>query len=310
MLVTGGCGFVGSRLCSRLAATGHEVVIVDRRSPPIMMPMLGRRVHLVGADVRDRRSFAQSLAEYQPETIFYLAAIHYIPRCSAHSRECIGVNVDGTQAVLDACAANSCVRTVVLALSAAVYAPAAIPHTEEADTGPTDIYGHTKLWAEQLMHLFHARTGIGVGIARLFNVFGPGETNPHLIPTIIEQMRQGRTLRLGDLTTAQDYLYVDDAVDGLVRLADACPNRTAMICNFGSERAVDGWSLVRMIQALSGEAFVVEHDPSRVRFSDRPVLVGDCTRAHRILGWWAETPLEEGIIETLRRPWANSERAG
>lgn len=310
VLVTGGGGFIGSRLCARLAATEREVVSIDHRRPSPTRQSFNGCLRRVAADIRDHAALTRCLAEYRPDTVFHLAAIHYIPRCTAHPRECISANVDGTQAVLDACAANRCVRTVVLTSSAAVYAPDTTPHAEGGDTGPTDIYGCTKLWAEQLAHLFHAHTGIGLGIARLFNVFGPGETNPHLIPTIIEQMRQGRTLRLGNLTTARDYVYVDDAVDGLIRLAEACRTANTLTCNFGNERAVDGRSLIRIIQAISGETLAVEQDAARVRISDRPILVSDCTRARALLGWRAETTLEAGLVETLRRPWADTAVAG
>jgi UDP-glucose 4-epimerase len=261
-------------------------------------------------DIRDVPELRRCLMEYQPQTLFHLAAIHYIPTCSAEPLACIGVNVDGTQAVLDACAAISRVQSVVLASSAAVYRPSEIPHGEESALGPTDVYGHTKLWAEQLMELFRARSGIGVGIARLFNVFGPGETNPHLIPTIIAQVRQSRTLHLGNLSTARDYVYVDDVAAGLMRLGDACRAGRTLLCNFGSERAVDGWSLIRLIETVTGEPLVVEQDPARMRASDRPILVSNCERARMLLNWEAETTLEMGIAETLRQPWADMAVAG
>jgi UDP-glucose 4-epimerase len=304
VLVTGGAGFTGSRLCSCLAALGHEVVSIDRRTSPVAARPLNSPVRLIAGDIRDAPALARCLEDHQPEIVFHLAAIHFIPRCTAQPRACIGANVDGTQAVLDVCAETPSVRAVIVASSAAVYAPESTPHGEGGALRPTDIYGHTKLWTEHLAHLFHMQTGKGVGIARLFNVFGPGETNAHLIPTIIEQVREGNVLRLGNLSTVRDYLYLDDAVDGLIRLAAACHDGSVLTCNFGSERPVDGWSLVRIIQMMSGTALAIEQDVARFRVVDRPVLVSDCTRARTHLGWRAAMSLEAGLVETIRQPWA------
>jgi UDP-glucose 4-epimerase len=154
------------------------------------------------------------------------------------------------------------------------------------------------------MALFHRRSQIPVGIARFFNIIGPGETNPHLVPDIVTAGAAGGTLRLGNLASRRDYVYIDDIARGVILLADACRRYGSLTCNLGSERAVDGWQLVRLVEKLSGGAFVVSQDPAKMRPSDNPVIVSDCTRAHELLGWRAETTLEEGLIETLKQPRA------
>jgi UDP-glucose 4-epimerase len=300
VLVTGGCGFIGARLCARLVAAGHDVTVIDRRaSTEASMPPRDD-MRMLQIDIRDVHGLTRCLAECRPRTVFHLAAVHFIPDCTARPLDCFGVNVAGTQAVLSACADTPGVETVVLASSAAVYRPSEAPHDEESPLGPTDIYGYGKFLAEQLTHLLHAQRGVGVGIARLFNVFGPGDTTPHLIPAIIDQARRGCTLRLGALSTARDYVYVDDVADGLVRLATMCRGGKSLTCNFGSGRAVDGWSLIRLVETATGKSLDVEQDPGRLRASDRPMLLGDCARAHTLLGWRAETTLEAGMAEALR----------
>jgi UDP-glucose 4-epimerase len=309
VLVTGGCGFVGSRVCARLGADGHAVIILDNLAlgaPANLPAAVGEQVRLIEADIRDADALARCFAVHRPRTVFHLAAIHFIPACNADPRRAIDVNVTGTQALLDACAASGTVESVTLASSAAVYAASDEPLREESALGPVDIYGHTKLWNEQQAALFHRRTGIAVGIARLFNQFGPGETNAHLIPAIIEQARAGGPLRLGNLASRRDYLSTDDAARGLLLLAEACRERGSLTCNFGSERAVDGWQLVRLIEQLHGSPLVVEQDPDRLRPADNPVILSDCTRAHELLGWRAETTLEAGLAAAFNRPRAAS----
>ena len=307
ILVTGGCGFVGSRLCARLVADGHEVIILDNFSlgtPANLSTAVTEQVRLVDADIRDVDALRRCMETYQPRTVLHLAAIHFIPACNADPRRAIDVNVTGTQALLDACAAAGTVEAVVLASSASVYASSAAPLTEESALGPVDIYGHTKVWMEQLAALFHRRTSIAVGIARFFNIFGPGETNPHLIPDIITEGRAGGTLRLGNLTSQRDYVYVDDVARGVMLLADACREHGSLTCNFGGEHPIDGWQLVRLIERLHGGTFVVTQDPAKMRPADNPVIASDCTRAHEVLGWRAETSLDVGLAEALRQPRA------
>ncbi|MGI8689301.1 MAG: NAD-dependent epimerase/dehydratase family protein [Thermomicrobiales bacterium] len=307
VLVTGGCGFVGSRVCTRLVADGHEVIILDNLTlgtPAHLPAMGGGQVRLVEADIRDADALARCLTTYRPRTVIHLAAIHFIPACNADPRRAIDVNVTGTQALLDACAAVGAVEAIVIASSAAVYAASEMPLHEGSALGPVDIYGHTKLWNEQQAALFHRRTGIAVGIARLFNQFGPGETNAHLIPSIIEQVQAGGPLLLGNLASRRDYLSTDDAARGLIALAAACRSHGSLTCNFGSERAVNGWELVRLIERLHGSPLVVTQDPARMRPADTPVILSDCTRAHELLGWYATTALEDGLVAVFAQPRA------
>jgi UDP-glucose 4-epimerase len=293
-------------LSARLIADGHDVVILDNLAlgTPANLPAGGRQARLVEADIRDADALTRCLETYRPRTVFHLAALHFIPACNADPRRAIDINVTGTQTLFDACAASGAVEAIVIASSAAVYASSATPLHEESALGPVDIYGLTKLWNEQQAALFHRRTGIPVGIARLFNQFGPGETNAHLIPAIIEQVRAGGALRLGNLASRRDYLYTDDAARGLIALAGACGEHGSLTCNFGSERAVDGWQLVRLIEHLHGSPLVVTQDPARMRPADTPVILSDCTRAHELLGWYAATTLEDGLMAAFTQPRA------
>lgn len=308
-LVTGGFGFVGSRLCRTLVERGWAVGVLDDLS-------LGRRENLESslaaevtplvADVRDADAVARHVRAFEPTAIFHLAAVHFIPTCERQPTLAIGVNVAGTQAVLEACTHSNSVEAVVVASSGAVYAPASKAHSEGAEVSPTDIYGYSKEWTERLTAYFHLSTSIPVGIARIFNVIGPGETNPHLLPAIIEQVLRGEELRLGNLSTRRDYVFSDDVADGLVRLADRCCEHGILTCNLGSESAVSGDELVRLVARVAGRDVSVIADPARFRESDRPLLLSDCTRARETLGWHAETSLENAVAAALEQPFAKA----
>jgi UDP-glucose 4-epimerase len=282
-----------------------EVMVVDDFSlgTPENLGPARERVSVVDCDVRDQAGLREAFTEFKADVVIHTAAIHFIPACDRDPKRCIDVNVGGTQSVLDACLETG-VESIVLVSTGAVYAPSLSAHPDDGAIGPTDVYGLSKLFSEQLGELFHARTKIPVRIARLFNVFGPGETNPHLIPAIISQAEKGDELRLGNLTTQRDYVFVDDVAQGLIDLATASSQQGLITCNLGAERAIDGEQIVAAVGRLTGRELRVVSDPERMRVSDRPLLLSDCTTARSLLGWSARCNLEDGLQAALAEPTA------
>jgi UDP-glucose 4-epimerase len=300
-LVTGGCGFVGSTLCRRLADAGYDVLAVDNLS--LGSPKaLDDRVRLAISDIRDP-ALGRVVAAHKPALIFHLAAIHFIPACEQDPARAISVNVEGTQRLLEAGAVAD-VDAFVLASTGAVYAPSEEPHREDSRIGPTDVYGHTKMWAEQIGDLFHQRTDRSVAIARLFNVYGPGETNPHLIPTIIQQASSDGQLHLGNLSTKRNYIYVDDVADGLIAMGVKALESKRLTSNIGGARDYDGEEIVDAIGRVMGRKLISNIDKSRLRKSDRPRLAPDNSWAKDHLGWQPSTTLESGLMTAVEQPLA------
>ena len=298
-LVTGGAGFVGASLCAALVRSGERVTVVDdltSGSPDNWADDVRDEIELFRADVRDTQTMAEIVRAQRPAAIYHLAAIHFIPACDADPARAVSVNVVGAQTLLSVTAAANGLKTkMILASTGAVYAPSDAPHAERDRLEPTDIYGLSKLWMEQAADLHHRRSGASIGIARLFNVVGAGETNPHLTPEIIHQAKRSERVRLGNLDTRRDYIAVDDVSDGLIALAANLGESEVLTCNLGAERAVDGHHLIRVLSEVMGRDLEVEFDPGRMRVSDRPVLESDCTRAHERLGWRAKRSLEDAL---------------
>jgi UDP-glucose 4-epimerase len=306
LVVTGGLGYVGQHVTALLARAGHDVLVVDDLSLGALdnLPAeLRSEVRLSQLDVRDAERLRGVVAEHAPDVVLHLAALHFIPACERDPRRAIRVNVEGTEAVLEA--SRGAAGAVVVASTAAVYEPSLEAHSETSTVAPTDIYGLTKLWTENLAALFGRRTGTPVGVARLFNVFGPGETNPHLIPEIIRQLEAGDRLRLGNLSTKRDYVYVDDVARALQALAERVASGGGdLTCNVGTGHQWDGEHVVAAIGRLLGREVRLEVDPSRMRKSDRPSLLCDPSLAGRELGWSAQVGLEEGLALAIERPVA------
>jgi UDP-glucose 4-epimerase len=283
VLVTGGAGFIGSALCRALLERGHEVVALDDLSvgSPERVPAGGR---LVRGDVRDAAAVERLLRELRPRRVFHLAALHYIPDCNARPVDTLDINVGGTRVLLEACRREP-PASVFVASTAAVYPPAGSPFREDAPMGPIDMYGHSKAMAEDLARLFQRETGAHTVIGRLFNVFGPCDSNPHLIPAVLAQVRSGReTLELGNLDPVRDYVHVDDVVAGILAASSAAAPRLT-VYNVGSGRGHSVREVVAVVEKAVGHPLRVVQTADRLRAVERQELVGDVTKLSHDTGW-------------------------
>jgi UDP-glucose 4-epimerase len=290
VLVTGAGGFIGVPLVRELARRGADVVGFDGPDRPgdERLPELA----LEEVDLRDGAAVDAAVRRAAPDAIVHLAAIHYIPYCLAHPVETLAVNVVGTQNLLDAATAASCCR-VVFASTGDVYKPSERPHPESDTLGPVNVYGASKAVGEWLAQM---RADLTVHVARLFNTYGPGETNPHVLPAIFEQLHAGDMLRLGNVTAQRDYVYVDDVAGALATLALAQDG--PQVVNVATGRGTSVEDVVALLRELTGRPLRIELDEARLRPVDRPVLVAETQRMRAEL---AVSPLDlrEGLRRTL-----------
>lgn len=305
VLVTGGAGFIGSQISADLLAAGADVHVLDNcfAGDADLVPEGAR---FVEADVRSAAA-AEHIERVDPDGIVHLAAIHYIPYCNENPREAFEVNVMGTRNVLEAARGLSGLESVVLASSAAVYPPRETANREDSELAPMDIYGETKLLDEDLLELFHHETGVPSTAARLFNVYGPNETNPHLIPAVLDQLEDGsRTVELGNLSPERDFVHVRD-VSNAVRTLLAEFEGGFRPYNVGTGEAYSVREVVEATADALGEEITIEQDEERVRESDRPRLQADVTRLTEETSWEPTVSLVEGLRELVPRR-ANAEQ--
>lgn len=297
VLVTGGAGFVGSHLCDRLVAQGHRVSVLDdlSRGKREWVPE-GTTIYEV--DVRDRDGVAAAFAAARPDAVAHLAALHFIPAVDNAPDLADAINVGGTRNVLDAARAHPPER-VVFASTAAVYPNVSEPLSEELAPAPIDVYGRTKLAGEQLVSAFATETGAHCISARLFNVMGPRETNPHVLPEIVEQVRSGaQELELGNLDAERDFVDARDVADALSALLDhAQPGVDAY--NVGTGRSVSVADIVVTCGEIIGRPIPVNQVKERMRAVERPRLVADVSKIADAVGWKAQRSLRETLAELL-----------
>ncbi|MGE2836561.1 NAD-dependent epimerase/dehydratase family protein [Mycobacterium sp. SMC-4] len=302
IIVTGGAGFVGHELI-RVLRADNTVLLADalRYGTPEWFDNDLDGVEFRQVDIRDAKAISTVVEEFSPDVVVHLAAIHYIPECDADPALAVATNVSGTVNLMAACKPGT---RFVFASSGAVYEPDEAPHREfESALGPADIYGITKLQGEEYVRAFARDRGLSACIVRLFNVIGPGETNPHLLPAIVSQLHGGAdAINLGNTWPKRDYIDVLDAASGFAAAAlGANPDGVACeVVNLGSGQQYSVDDILARMRSVLGLRFEVRQDPSRMRAVDRPFLGADISHIHDVFGWQPKHSLDD----TLQRTWA------
>ncbi|HVZ98875.1 MAG TPA: NAD-dependent epimerase/dehydratase family protein [Caulobacterales bacterium] len=306
IMVTGANGFVGMEAVRQLWRD-HEVLAVDslRYGPWRFSEEEMQGFDVDASDLRDRAAVERLMRTFEPDAIIHLAAIHFIPECERLPDEAVSINIQATNNLLNSAPRRS---RFVFASTAAVYAPSDVAHRESDILGPMDVYGHSKLAAENFAEYFMSTRDFEAVIVRLFNVVGRGETNPHVLPEIIAQLRRGeRRLSLGNIHPKRDYIHVSDAARGFIAAAvQPYPAElgSVPVVNLGSGVSYSVREMIHLLEDVVGARIAVEIDPAKVRKVDRPQLLADNTRMRTLFDWAPAYDLRAALAET----WAEAPR--
>ncbi|PSB08079.1 epimerase [Pleurocapsa sp. CCALA 161] len=304
ILITGGRGYVG-RTLTRLLMQDHSVCVVDNHRYGLSRFEAQELKHfqLKNIDIRDLQKLERVIQDFQPEVIIHLAAIHYIPECETQLNLTLSTNIEGTVNLLSLCPPDC---RFVFASSGAIYSPQDTPHNEASSpTEPMDVYGFTKLQGEHYVKYFAKRRGFAAVIVRLFNVAGPGETNPHLLPEIFAQLKSSqRTIKLGNLSPKRDYIDVRDAARGFWAAASRgnVPPKSVTTVNLGTMKQYSVVELLDRIKVISGIEFEIEQDVQRLRKVDRPYLFADISQIEALFGWKPKFNINDTIKAMIHEP--------
>jgi dTDP-glucose 4,6-dehydratase len=258
-------------------------------------------------DIRD--SDCMRAATEGIDVLYHLAALIGIPYSYEAPLSYVRTNVEGTLNVLRA-AQEAGVEKVIHTSTSEVYGTARyVPIDEKHPLQAQSPYSATKIAADKLAESFHLSYGLPVVTVRPFNVFGPRQSARAVIPAIIIQVLADGPVRLGSLSPARDYTYVEDTVAGFVLAveADAAVGR---VINLGSGQEVSVGGLAKMIlQEIGGDREIVS-DERRVRppHSEVERLVANNRLAKELLGWEPQHSLEEGLRLTVEWVKDNMER--
>jgi UDP-glucose 4-epimerase len=296
-LVTGGCGFIGVNLVSRLAGRGARVRVLDNLS-------LGRRedvaplgIDLRVGDIRDLALLGSACQEM--DVVVHLAAHTRVVESVSHPELNFEINAIGTMNVLRACREAGVKKVIFASTGGAILGEQEPPVHEGMVPRPVSPYGASKLVGEAYCSAFCGSFGLNTVALRFSNVYGPYSYHKgSVVAQFFRNLMQGEPLVIyGDGRQTRDFLYVDDLVDAVL-LADKSetPGEVFQIAS-GRETSIKDL-LAAMKEVLPGVKFDVRYEPARAGEILRNYA--SIEKARRLLGYAPRTPLDEGLRNTWR----------
>ena len=305
VLVTGAAGFAGSHLVEHLAARG-QVVAWSRSTPP---PSLATVARWQRVDLLDRHSVRAALSEVAPQVVYHCAGVPHVAQSFRQIAHALRGNVLATHILLDELRRLANGARVLVTGSATIYAASENPIDEDAALAPTSPYALSKLAQEARALRGLREDGVEVVVARSFNHTGPRQTSDFAAPSfarqiaLIERGAIAPSIRVGNLEALRDFTDVRDVVHAYRLLVER--GASGRIYNVASSVGRSIRSVLDGLVARSRVAVEVELDPTKLRPSDTPALVGDPSRLKRETGWEPEFPFERTLDDLLEywRAW-------
>ena len=333
ILLTGGCGFIGSHTALALLDAGHEPILLDnfsncRRSLPNRLAAItGRPLTVIDADVRDIGRVRGALESERVDAVIHLAGLKAVAESVARPLTYYAHNVGGLLALLEAMQAAE-VFSIVFSSSATVYGEAdALPIDETCPVNPLNPYGRGKLICEDMLSdLARGDQPWHVSILRYFNPVGadpsgligeePTGAPNNLMPLLIQAASgamtplpiYGTDYPTADGTAVRDYIHVADLAEGHVAALDALARGERFgVYNLGTGRGTSVRQLIQAFQMATGVD--VPHVTSKRRPGDVAELYASTEKASRDLGWSAKRGLAEMCSDSWRFATRDGERA-
>lgn len=313
VLVTGGAGYIGGTVATKLMQAGHRVTVLDnlchsrRESVPA-------GVDFVEADVADRPRVEALLRALKPDGVLHFAALIEAGESMQKPEIYFRNNTASTLALLEAMLATDTKR-LVFSSTAAVYGePKSTPIAEDAELAPTNAYGESKLLVEHMLRWFGRVHGLRYASLRYFNVAGalPGrgeahEPETHIIPLILD-VALGRRASISvygtnyptpDGTCIRDYIHVEDLAAAHILALGKLETEAPLVMNLGNGNGFSVMEVIAAARRVTGRPIPVEIKERRP--GDPARLVASSEKAKAELGW---APQHADLEDILASAWA------
>lgn len=306
VFVTGASGLVGGWLVEALLKAKAEVVVLLRDWVPqsqLLKKSTLEKVTLIRGDLSDPKALERILAEYEIKSVIHLAAQTIVPIANKNPLSTFESNIAGTWNLLEACRHVNSIESIVVASSDKAYGDVLeLPYKEDMSLRAIYPYDVSKACAD-MISLSYAKTfNMPIAITRCGNFFGGGDLNwNRIIPgTIRSIIRNQAPIIRSDGTLIRDYIYVEDAVSAYLTLAESLaknPDLRGEAFNFSNETQRTVLDLTNdIISLMNSQLKPVILAESKGEIEAQYL---DSQKAHKMLGWKAKFPLEEGLKHTV-----------
>lgn len=307
ILVTGGAGYIGSALVSKLAQNGSKVTVIDNLSKG-KEELVDSRANIYIGDLIDINFVKKVFDENEFDCVIHIAGY----KAAGESMELVGKYSDNIIGIINLlkCVEEKNIKKFIFSSSAGVYGnPCYIPIDEDHQTNPINYYGFTKLDSERILSWFEKTKGIQVVNLRYFNVVGDAGLNyvdpepQNVIPLILDTLKGerdsfyifGDDYNTLDGTGVRDYIDINDLINAHIKAI--LLNESATI-NLGTGKGASVLELVKIIEKLSGEK--INYSIAKRRDGDPATVVASNKLAKDVLGWEAKVGIEDSIKSMMK----------
>ncbi len=314
VLITGAGGFIGSHLTGKIVDLGAKVKVFIRYNSrndwgmiDVLSTEIKREIEVVAGDLKD--SDAVRKAVKGMDMVFHLGALIGIPYSYVHPRDVIETNILGTLNILES-SQEFCVEKIIHTSTSEVYGTAQyVPIDEKHPLQGQSPYSASKIGADKIVESFYRSYNLPVATIRPFNTYGPRQSARAIIPAIISQVLKEDKIFLGSLSPSRDFTYVDDMVNGFIKIAE-CKEAVGEVINIGSGFEISIGELAKKIIKIMGKKIKIVSDSERIRPIQSEVgrLLADVSKARKLLKWEPAISLEEGLQRTIEQIKKEKER--
>lgn len=302
LLVTGGAGFIGSHACERFVSRGHRVVCLDdlndyydpdRKIANLEVCRQSPRFVFVQGSLLDFPLLRSIFGGHRPDQVVHLAARAGVRPSLRDPKLYEETNGRGTLNILDLCREFNLSRLVYTS-SSSVYGERRDMPLRETDPilNPISPYGAAKYGSEKMCAVYQRMTGMDLNVIRPFTVYGPRQRPDMAISKFTRMIDQGEPIPIfGDGSTARDYTYIDDFIDGLERSLEFGDG--FQIFNIGGSHSTRLIDLVQILSERLGKEARLEFQPTQP--GDVPLTLADISKARSLLGYEPRVSVPEGL---------------
>ena len=297
ILITGGNGYVGKELINTIQNT-YKVHVADKNLNRIKNKKY-KKIKLHKINLTKNKETKLLINKINPDIIINLAATHFIPECEKYPDLCFANNV---LTVINLMKNIDKKCKFIHISSASVYKHSKSSLKENTSPiKPSDIYGISKLQSEQVVNHYGNKKNIDYLIVRLFNVIGPGETNPHFVPEIISQLKKNKNkIKLGNTKTKRDFIDVRDVANALSKL---CKKKFSLlndnrVLNLGSGNTVSLKKILTIMKKFTDSNFKIITDKNKLRINDNPIILSSTKKIRKFIDWNVKYDLKTSLKDT------------
>lgn len=290
ILITGVNGFIGNHLAVKLIERGHSVIGIglDKNSK-----VLNLKAYYKGS-VLDKKLLENAIKNI--DAVVHLAAITSYKDILSKKSDAFKINLQGTKNVLDVFVKSKTAKKFLYPSTGKVYGTILkLPITENHPTNPLNILGKSKLKAEKIIKSYNNNKKSLI-ILRIFNVYGLGQKENFLIPTIIKQLSKNvKELVLGNVEAKRDYVYIDDAIDAFVLAIEKKIPLGFSTYNICTGIGISVSQILKLISKIKKTKIKIRVNPDLIRTDEMKEEYGSFKKVSEELGWKPKINIEEGL---------------